>query len=261
MGKIMFKSLAMTLLASVAATAALAAPMQQAHQIDILSQTGMGSKGWFVTPAKDKDWEKWHYAITDLDHDGNVELFKAKEAGLDGAAYIQCEEMDAKTLERHWGVYLTGGSDYPDIFSAPDSAKNPQIYANPGEGIYYYIFDSVKWQTEFENTTKTYAIRLIGDLLIDEFAIKKWQLSGYDGTETNHYYLPGWLNSDAENHTADQPPVEIDKSRYDNLLQEHLGGGQIQQGAIGWMDTKELLTQLQEKKSFNMLWDSYRAFK
>ncbi|WP_027406845.1 hypothetical protein [Anaerovibrio sp. RM50] len=261
MAKIAGKTLAISILASLAATVALASPMQQAHQIDILSQTGLGTRGWFVTPAKDKDWEKWHYAITDLDHDGNVEIFKAKEAGLDGAPQLQCEEIDNKTMERRWGVYLTGGSDYPDIFSAPETAAKPHLYENPGDGIYYYIFDSVKWNTEFANTTKTYAIRLVGDLLIDEFAIREWQLSGYDGSETNHYYLPGWLDIDAESDTPNPPPKEIDKAKYDNLIREHLGAGQIQQGSIGWMDTKELLTQLQEKKSFNMLWDSYRTFK
>jgi len=261
MSKIVFRSVWLAVLTMLVAIVAMAAPMKVEHQIDILAQTERDDNGWFVTPEQDSQWEKWHYAVTDLDHDGNLEILKAKEAGLDGAPYIQCEELIEKKWERRWGIYLVGGSDYPDIFSDPEAAAHPLMYENPEVGLCFYIFDSVKWRTEFENTTKKYAVYLNGDLMVEELAFKTWQLSGFDGTVTEHYYLPGWLKIEAESNVAEPPPEEIDKARFENICQERLGPGKVWKPTIGWMDTKRLWAFIQRGKSFNMLWDSYKLFK
>ena len=47
---------------------AFTAPMRVEHQIDILAQTDRGEDGWFVEPSEDTNWDKWHYAVTDLNH-------------------------------------------------------------------------------------------------------------------------------------------------------------------------------------------------
>ena len=73
-----------------------AAPMKVEHQIDILCQTAWDDTGWFITQAQDKDWNKWHYAVTDLNHDGNLEILTAKEGGLEGAPQLKCEELMEK---------------------------------------------------------------------------------------------------------------------------------------------------------------------
>ena len=52
-----------------------AAPLQVQEQLDILARTAKAENGWFVQPTQDKDWNKWHYAVTDLNHDGTVDVF------------------------------------------------------------------------------------------------------------------------------------------------------------------------------------------
>ena len=41
-------------------------------------------------------------------HDGNLEILKAKEGGLEGAPQLKCEELMEKKWTRRWG-YIYGG--------------------------------------------------------------------------------------------------------------------------------------------------------
>ena len=237
-----------------------AVPMKVEHQIDILCQTAWDDTGWFITQAQDKDWNKWHYAVTDLNHDGNLEILKAKEGGLEGAPQLKCEELMEKKWTRRWGIYMVGGTDYPDIFSLPDKAAKPQLYINPEENLYFYIFEDQRMHGEYDSTIQKYAISINPDLMIEELAIKTWQLSGYDGTETVHYYTPGWLKIAAESNVPAPPPTEISEKAYNDIAKNRLNAVDSGYAYIGWMDTAKLWTLLQRGKAYNMLWDSYKIF-
>lgn len=176
---------------------ALAAPMKEAHQIDILAQTANDENGWFVMPEQAGDWDKWCYAVTDLDRDGNWEIFKAKRGDWDSAPELRCEELIEGKWERHWGLFLVGGTDIPDILSGKEVSA-PRTLHDRENNHYYYIFTETIHHGEYETIVKQYAISLGGDLTVEELACEREELSGYDGAITRTFYLPGWLQIEAE---------------------------------------------------------------
>ena len=91
------KKLAATILATLALSATVcAAPRSASEQIQIFAETANSGQegGWFVSPEKDADWNRWFYAVTDLDRDGRLEIFKAKRGGEGIAPEIRCEEFN-----------------------------------------------------------------------------------------------------------------------------------------------------------------------
>ena len=137
-------------LASLALSAtACAASLAPSEQVQILAVTvNHGQEGgWFVTPEKDKDWNRWFYAVTDLDHDGQLEIFKAKrglsEGGENIAPELRCEELNENGTGRRWGLFLVGGSDIPDIMTS-ESATAPMMYYEQESNDYHYVFITSK---------------------------------------------------------------------------------------------------------------------
>lgn len=237
---------------------ALATPAPAKQQIETLAKTGIGAGGWFVEPADDVSWEKWCYAVTDLNHDGNLEIFKAKHGG-DNAPAIQCEELNEGQSSRHWGLFLAGGTDIPDILS-DDEPNRPRVFHDIEENKYAYVFTEKKRHSEFDAVTRQYAISLNKDLLIEELAFRVWQLSGYDGSETNHYYQPGWLKAEAEGETPPPPPTEITEAEYQSMATNRFPTMMEETGFIKWMDAKELYHGLHTGNGYNLLKDSYNVF-
>ena len=78
------KKIISALFASLAISAtACAAEFAPSGQIQVLARMVNHGQdgGWFVRPENDVNWNRWFYAVTDLDHDGRLEIFKAKKGG------------------------------------------------------------------------------------------------------------------------------------------------------------------------------------
>ena len=239
----------MGLMVAFTMSSVTAAPMRVEHQIDILAQSDKGDDGWFVEPERDADWDKWCYAVTDLNHDGNLEILKAKSGFNDGEAYLECEEL----VERKWDrkrakIMLAGTAHVPDILTG-ESAGQPGVVHDTKDNRYYYIFLETIMHGEFESDTSQYAICLDGDLYIRELATMNWQLSGKDGTVKKKYYV------------ADPLRKEVSEKRYINIVAEKFPGAVETSGQIHWLNAKEMLPFVKRGKIYNMLWDSYKVFR
>lgn len=229
-------------------SAVTAAPMRVEHQIDILAQSDKGEDGWFVEPSKDEHWDKWHYAVTDLNRDGNLEILKARPGFYDGTPRLECEELiERKWERRHAGVQLAGSAHVPDILSG-ESASQPGVVYDEKNRRYYYIFVETIMHGEFEFDTSQYALCLDGDLYITEFATMNWQLSGKDGSVKLKHYI------------SDPLKEEVSEERYINIVKERFPGSKETSEQIYWLSAEELWPYVQRGKLYNWLWKSYEVF-
>ena len=87
------KKLAATILATLALSATVcAAPRSASEQIQIFAETANSGQegGWFVSPEKDANWNRWFYAVTDLDHDGKLEFVAASQHPQSRSTNLRC---------------------------------------------------------------------------------------------------------------------------------------------------------------------------
>lgn len=243
------KNIGMVFLGVLAATPiATTAPMRVEHQIDILAQTANDETGWFIAPSKDTNWNKWCYAVTDLDHDGNLEILKAKSGFDDGEPHLECEEL----LERKWErrcvpLQLSGTAHVPDVLTG-ESAGQPGMVYDPKENRYFYIFTEVLMHGEYESTTTQYAVSLDDDLQIDALASMEWHLSGKDGSVKRKFYCLTPLMK------------KISEKRYINITEEIFPGCSSSGAQIKWWRAEELLPHIKRGKVFFPLTASYHVF-
>lgn len=230
-----------------------AAPLQVQAQLDILARTAKGEKGWFVQPAQAADWNKWHYAVADLNHDGNLEILLAKEGSFDGTQELRCEELNEGKWTRHGGIHLVGGSHMPDILTGEDAGQLSVLY-NDQDKRYIYLFTETIMHGEFEAVHTRYAFWLNGILQVEELGFSTWQLSGYDGTVKQHYYLPRWRAAGAEG------AQRISAKRYAQLAKERFPNNVEQSVKIKWIKAEELWPAITSGKAYNMLEDSFAVF-
>jgi len=225
-----------------------AAPMKVEHQLDILAQTANDETGWFIEPSKDESWNKWRYAVTDLDHDGNLEILKAKSGFDDNVPRLECEEL----LERKWErrripLQPAGATHVPDILTG-ESAGQPRVIHDPKDKRYFYIFMEVIMRGEYESTTTQYAVSLDDDLKVDALASMEWQLSGKDGSVKRKFYSLTPLTK------------KISEKRYNNITKEIFPDCDSSDGQIKWWRAEELLPYIKRGKAFFPLAESYNVF-
>ena len=237
------KKIMAAMLASLALSAtAAAAPRPVSEQIQVLAQTVNSGQegGWFVTPEKDASWERWFYTVTDLDHDGKLEIFKAKRGGDGIAPEIRCEELNESGEGRSWGLFLAGGSDVPDIMTS-EAATAPSVLYEAADNRYNYIFlDSRRGGEESEFITTKYALTLRGDLQVEELAFMEEKMaSPYSDMAERQFFLPGWLKVEAESGQTGTPE-EIDAERYANIAQERFPNAEKSFAQISWYRAEEI---------------------
>ena len=263
------KKIMAAMLASLALSATtFAAPRPVADQIDILAKTMNSGQegGWFVTPEKDVDWKRWFYAVTDLDHDGKLEIFKAKRGGKndDGesvAPEIRCEELNESGEGRSWGLFFAGGSDVPDILTS-EAATCPTVIYEQESNDYHYIFISSKKEDgdEWDFTDTKVALTMHGDLIVEELAMMKVKMPepGSD-MATRKFFLPAWLGVEAESGQTGTPK-EIDVQQYADVALARFGAD-VERGAeISWYRADELRELIGLEKLPQILEYSYNAF-
>ena len=231
-----------------AAQIATAEPMRVEHQIDILAQTANDETGWFIEPSKDTGWNKWCYAVTDLDHDGNLEILKARSGFDDGEPCLECEELlERKWERRHVPLQLAGAAHVPDILTG-ESAGQPGVIYDTNDNRYFYIFTEVLMHGEYDSTTTQYAVSLDDDLKIDALASMEWHLSGKDGSVKHKFYRLTPLTK------------KIGEKRYINITDEIFPGCNLSGAQIKWWRAEELLPHIKRGKAFFPLAESYDVF-
>ena len=247
---------------TLSAATAFAAPRPVSEQIQILTQTANSGQegGWFVSPEKDANWNRWFYSVTDLDQDGRLEIFKAKRRGENSAPELRCEEL-LDQGGRVWGLFFVGGSDVPDIMTS-EAATAPAVFCEAAENRYHYIFlSSVRADEEAWDFIDTkVALTLSGDLQIEELALRKGKLPapGSDWSE-RQFFLPAWVGAAAEGAPAG-PPEEISAERYNNIAKERFPGARESFAAISWYRAEEIQRAIGLAELARTLENSYRAF-
>ena len=258
------KKIISALLASLAISAtAYAAEFAPSGQIQVLARMVNHGQdgGWFVRPEQDPNFDRWFYAVTDLDHDGRLEIFKAKKGGDGVAPELRCEELNDKCDQRTWGLFLVGGSDIPDIMSG-ESSSAPMMYYEQSSNTYHYVFISTKeypWD-DWDYTDTKVALTLHGDLAVEELAFMRVKMAepGSD-MATRKFYLPAWRNVEAESGETGTPE-EIDLQRYADIELARFGVEAGQEAPISWRRAEEIWELIGLAKLPLVLENSYKTF-
>lgn len=244
-----FRKIGVFLIAMMVMGVVSASPPREQKQLDLLARTGIGDGGWFVGQAQDENWDKWQYAVTDLDNDGYLEILKAKSGFYEDVPQLACEELvDTSGQRQQAALSLAGSSHVPDVLSS-EAAGRPQRIREKGSQRIYYIFEEVLMHGEFESDTSKYAVCLDGDLRIAELATKNWRLSGKDGTVRTKYFI------------SDPEKKKISEERYNNIIAERFPGAMEKEGLIHWLSAKELQSCLEQGTARDLLKESYYDFK
>ena len=262
------KKIMAAILASFALSAtATAAPRSVSEQIQVLAQTANSGQegGWFVTPEKDADWNRWFYAVTDLDHDGKLEIFKAKKGKSDEegsiAPEIRCEELNESGEGRSWGLFLAGGSDVPNIMTG-ESSSSPSVFYEESSNDYHYVFVSSKNENgdEWDFTDTKVALTLHGDLIVEELAMMKVKMPqpGSD-MAARKFFLPAWIGVEAESEQTGMPK-EIDVQQYADIGLARFQSDKESFASISWYRAEEIKTIIKSADLPGVLESSYNVF-
>lgn len=249
----LLKKAAAALCAALALCAsASAAPMAPELQIDALAKTAMVYDGWFVLPERDKNCNAWQYAITDLDHNGRLEVLKARHGWVEGGPMLLVGEL-TEDGSRMQGEISHIFSPIPDILATEDPSVQPltTLY-DAKDNVYHYIFTETVYHTEYEMITTKYALTFLkGTLHVVPLACFQRNLSGYDASETRRYYLPaGVKSSDAE----------IDAARYDKIELHVFPGCEPRLAVFRWRSAEELKEAASYGRLRQALGESFAAF-
>ena len=250
--KLLKKTAAALCAALSLSTAAFAAPLAPELQIDILTKTAMVYDGWFVLPEREKNSDAWQYAITDLDHNGRLEVVKARHGWVEGGPMLLVKELteDGSSLQ---GEIALEFISVPDILATSDPSVQPltTLY-DAKNNLYHYIFAETIYHGEYETVTTKYALTFSdGTLLVSPLACFKRNLSGYDGSETRAYFLP---------LRGVEGGKEIDAARYDRIELEEFPGCTPRSVAFRWMSSQDLKNAVANDRLRQTLGQSYVQF-
>lgn len=250
--KLLKKTAAALCAALTISAAASAAPLAPELQVDTLAKTAMVHDGWFVLPERDKNCDAWQYAITDLDHNGRLEVLKARHGWVEGGPMLLVREL-SEDGSRMQGEISHLFSSIPDILATEDPSVQPltTLY-DAKDNTYHYIFTETVYHTEYEMITTKYALTFLkGTLHVVPLACFQRNLSGYDGSETRRYYLPAGVQS---------VDAEIDAARYEKIELQVFPGCTPKSIAFRWMSPDDLKNAAAEGRLRETLAASYVSF-
>ncbi len=250
--KLLKKTAAALCAALALSAAAFAAPLAPELQIDILTKTAMVHDGWFELPERDKHCDAWQYAITDLDHNGRLEVLKARYGWVEGGHRLLCKELTEDGSELKGEIAL-GYTALPDILATNDPSVQPltTLY-DAKNNLYHYIFQETVYHTEYESITTKYALTFSdGTLYISPLACAQLNLSGYDGSNTLRYYLP---------QRGNEAVKTIDADRFNKIEMEEFPGCTPKLVVFRWMSATDLKNAASEGQLRKTLGQSFATF-
>lgn len=247
-----FKKTAAALCAALTVSAAaFATPLAPELQIDALAKTAMVYKGWFVLPEREKNSDVWSYAIADLDHNGRLEVLKVRRGWVEGGPRLLCEELSADGTRLRGEVALDHTA-VPDLLATSDTSGQALVLYDAEKNLYHYIFKETVYHTEYESITTKYALTFSdGVLHVSPLAHYQWNLSGYEGGVTEHYYLP---------KRGSDVGVEIGVARYNDIENEEFPGCEVRGVAFWWQSAEALKHAASLGRLREALAQSYSSF-
>ena len=154
--------------------AAFAAPQQAdaqsaATQLDLLFSN--------FNTVKQNDASVWSYAVTDLDHNGKLELLAASIQGDGRYTALNAWEVseDGKTLNQ-CHVHVPQGGSFPDLISA-----SADTFYNSGNDTWYYLFDDTTTVSATMVSTSKCSVQKKGDTI--EYTTYATRQMNYQGNQ------------------------------------------------------------------------------
>ena len=210
-----------------------------------------------IAEAKDKivtydnEDENYHYAITDLDQNGRLELIVS--TGMFGAEHITGNwyyeiSKDGSKLKKCKGKAF--GNEGHDIFDDIDT-----VYIDPKKHNYYYIVHGITHVSGAENYDSVGFLQLKNGTLTDNYLAGGSHFVSKKGKLKDSYYK---LTKNANKRTA-----IITKKQYsdiDSLMNEKYGKLKKESVAIQWFSYEQLMSEVSESQFLHKLQKSQENF-
>ena len=210
-----------------------------------------------IAEAKDKivtydnEDENYHYAITDLDQNGRLELIVS--TGMFGAEHITGNwyyeiSKDGSKLKKCKGKAF--GNEGHDICDDIDT-----VYIDPKKHNYYYIVHGITHVSGAENYDSGGFLQLKNGTLTDNYLAGGSHFVSKKGKLKDSYYK---LTKNANKRTA-----IITKKQYsdiDSLMNEKYGKLKKESVAIQWFSYEQLMSEVSESQFLHKLQKSQENF-
>ena len=210
-----------------------------------------------IAEAKDKivtydnEDENYHYAITDLDQNGRLELIVS--TGMFGAEHITGNwyyeiSKDGSKLKKCKGKAF--GNEGHDICDDIDT-----VYIDPKKHNYYYIVHGITHVSGAENYDSVGFLQLKNGTLTDNYLAGGSHFVSKKGKLKDSYYK---LTKNANTRTA-----IITKKQYsdiDSLMNEKYGKLKKESVAIQWFSYEQLMSEVSESQFLHKLQKSQENF-
>ena len=210
-----------------------------------------------IAEAKDKivtydnEDENYHYAITDLDQNGRLELIVS--TGMFGAEHITGNwyyeiSKDGSKLKKCKGKAF--GNEGHDICDDIDT-----VYIDPKKHNYYYIVHGITHVSGAENYDSVGFLQLKNGTLTDNYLAGGSHFVSKKGKLKDSYYK---LTKNANKRTA-----IITKKQYsdiDSLMNEKYGKLKKESVAIQWFSYEQIMSEVSESQFLHKLQKSQENF-
>ena len=231
MEKFMKKSFIFALLCILLFTAAVSAAPQVSEQIDLIAAN---AELW----KQDVEFGLWGFTVTDLDHNGRLEIISASVQGTGFYTYIKAFEVneEGSALNDIYSGNNNKGNSAPDIM-----VSTVPFYFDKESGIYHYIFDDYIRNGMAENYQNKRAVSLTDG---------KWEETPLASMTT--------IYTDAEHYTitcTDADGAPISEAEYDSIADKVFGNLEQNEAEFDWQmtdnDEFSVLTTQQIKDKLN----------
>lgn len=210
-----------------------------------------------IAEAKDKivtydnEDENYHYAITDLDQNGRLELIVS--TGMFGAAHLTYNwyyeiSKDGSKLKKCKGKAF--GNEGHDICDDIDT-----VYIDPKKHNYYYIVHGITHVSGAENYDSVGFLQLKNGTLTDNYLAGGSHFVSKKGKLKDSYYK--MLKNGNEN------TVKLTKKQYsdiDSLMNEKYGKIEKESVVIQWFSYEQLMSEVSESQFLHKLQKSQENF-
>ncbi len=235
-------------------SSAISASSSAMQPVDPLSVEGQLKT---IAEAKDKivtydnEDENYHYAITDLDQNGRLELIVS--TGMFGAAHLTYNwyyeiSKDGSKLKKCKGKAF--GNEGHDICDDIDT-----VYIDPKKHNYYYIVHGITHVSGAENYDSVGFLQLKNGTLTDNYLAGGSHFVSKKGKLKDSYYK--MLKNGNEN------TVKLTKKQYsdiDSLMNEKYGKIEKESVAIQWFSYEQLMSEVSESQFLHKLQKSQENF-